>query len=465
MGTDGSPSAFETYNLDLDADTHRYIVIKSKSLSLTSNKVRLYFAGSENNIYRGENSAVFSIGGDYSMTVIDMSKFSKWKGSISRLLLSFMGKVEGSFKIDWIMFTDNVPEHMDDVAGVSEKFPTANRNAMTFTDVAESDWFYSDVARAHRLGFVNGISESAYNPQGNVTLAEAITVAVRLNRIYNGEEALVTADSSPWYTPYVEDAVSKGIIKKNQFDDYTITATRKEVAQIISKALPASWYNAINVFEEIPDLEKSDKAFGAVIRLYEAGVVIGSDDKFSFLPDSNITRAELAAIIGRCAIPDSRKRVVTDAERELLKKVFYAENLIGVVSLESCTAYGFKLDKNLAWAKSTVNDPIVYIRNLTGDIDGEIYRTIRIGMKWDTEKVKDPVGAGCQIFFTTPEGSWSDSRRLVPKWDGKIDENGVGEFVFELSTNSQTDGMITNMRFDPFDVADAEFAIEYIIIE
>ena len=34
------------------------------------------------------------------------------------------------------------------------------------------------------------------------------------------------------FIAFLEDAVSKGIIKKNQFDDYTITATRKEVARL-----------------------------------------------------------------------------------------------------------------------------------------------------------------------------------------------------------------------------------------
>ena len=133
--------------------------------------------------------------------------------------------------------------------------------------------------------------------------------------------------------------------------------------------------------------------------------------------------------------------------------------------LEGCTAYGFTIKDGFAWAKSVTADPIVYLKNLTGLIDGKVYRKITVGMKWDTEKVKAPNGSGCQMFFTTPEGGWSDSRKLTPKWDGKTNENGVGEFVFDLSSNSQTKGTITAMRFDPFDFADAEFAIEYIIIE
>ena len=460
-----SPASFETYDIALDADSHRYVIVKAKTIDVDAKYLRMYFVDDgQYSTFSSERSAVVRITDEYSMLIFDMSAFGKWKGTVSRLLFTLIGNAVGTVKIDWILFTNEVPKAMSDVKGAVEVFPIVNDTPMHFADVGENDWFADDVSKAYRLGFVKGVSEDLFDPDGNLTVAEAVTVAVRLGRIYNGEEPIASSDiEQPWYAPYVSDAVSKGIIAAGQFADYDKPVTRKEMAVIIGKALPASWFNAINVFDELPDLDKTDKAFGPVIRLYRAGVIIGSDAKYSFLPDTSITRAELAAILVRCAVPESRKRVVTDAEREKMKKVYYADDMTGgKVDMSGFHWYDFRVKNGMATAMTAMSDPIIYLTKLVGEFDGSLYTKIRIGMKWDREQIEHPVRAGCQIFFQTPVSGWSP---LVPDWDGTVDEDGVGEFVFNLRSNSKTNTKITVLRFDPFDVADAEFAIKYIIIE
>ena len=121
-----------------------------------------------------------------------------------------------------------------------------------------------------------------------------------------------------------------------------------------------------------------------------------------------------------------------------------------------------KVNNGLAWAKTTFVDPIIHLNGLAPNLDGGFYNTIRIGMKWDTDKIDNPIIAGCQIFFQTAVSDWS---ALVPEWDGTTDESGVGEFVFNIRSNSKADAVFTSFRFDPFDVADVDLAIAYIIIE
>ena len=139
---------------------------------------------------------------------------------------------------------------------------------MPFEDVKSDDWFYGEVASAYRLGFVEGQSEKIYNPQGNVTVAEVITLAVRLNYSYNGKDLPAVAEGAEWYKNYVDAAVRAGIIKNTQFADYNAPALRKEVAQIMYKALPSDYIDAINMFTSIPDVPTKDPAYGAIRKLY-----------------------------------------------------------------------------------------------------------------------------------------------------------------------------------------------------
>ena len=57
-----------------------------------------------------------------------------------------------------------------------------------FSDVTDSNWFAKDVKTAYELGLMNGKSDGVFDPNGNVTVAEGITMAARVHAIYNGTQ-------------------------------------------------------------------------------------------------------------------------------------------------------------------------------------------------------------------------------------------------------------------------------------
>ena len=73
-------------------------------------------------------------------------------------------------------------------AGVNAAFEKVNTYSNNFSDVKDSNWFYENVKTAYELGFMNGKSEGAFDPNGNVTVAEGITMAARLHSIYYGTD-------------------------------------------------------------------------------------------------------------------------------------------------------------------------------------------------------------------------------------------------------------------------------------
>ena len=456
-GSSDSPALF-TGALAIDAATHKYVVVKAKQSGLSNGNLRIYFHNDSTGFSEAQAETQKLGEGDYSMLVYDMGAKEGWKDTISAMFFSLDGDVKGVVDIDWIMFTDKVPESMDEINGAKVNFPVVNKDAMPFTDVKSDDWFNAEVANAYKLGFVEGTTATTFEPEGSVTIAEAITLAVRLNYIYNGKNLPKAATTGDWFKPFVDAAVREGIIKANQFAEYDVPAPRKQVAAIMAKALPSNFYEKMNVFTEVPDLDKKDATYSAVLKLYNAGIVIGSDDKFNFLPESTITRAEIAAIVNRIAEPANRKRVVTEAEIESKKKKYYADDIASTCSLGNCTATKMTAKDGVAWATGKSNDPIVYLGDLLGQINGKEVKKITFGLKWDSSKVTMAPG----IFFTTTSGGWA-AERYIKAEKSTEHENGIVDYVVTTSANSQFEN-VKEIRFDPFDAAQ-EFGIAYIILE
>lgn len=180
-----------------------------------------------------------------------------------------------------------------------------------FSDVDEDQWYGANkngvVETVVNLGLMSGYPGGTFNPTGNITLAEAITMASILHDIYIGNDGEMAQYDPVWYQVYVDYAIAHEIIKADDFADYTRYATRAEMVYIFSNALPAdAAHNVdplpkVNEIEKIPDVSRDDLYGEDIYRLYEAGVLSGNDALGTFAPERNIIRAEAASIIIRLA--------------------------------------------------------------------------------------------------------------------------------------------------------------------
>ena len=180
-----------------------------------------------------------------------------------------------------------------------------------FADVNENDWYGYNrgktIAGAYEYNLMSGSGANAFNPAGNITVAEILTVAARVNSIYYTARAVFPA-GAPWYEGYINHAIKSGIINSGDFDltDYNRPATRAEMAYIFSRALPESELVPQNNNIIPPDVDINTPYHGAILKLYAAGIIAGSDALGTFNPNSNITRAEAATIIIRVILPETR---------------------------------------------------------------------------------------------------------------------------------------------------------------
>ena len=176
-----------------------------------------------------------------------------------------------------------------------------------FDDVDEGDWYAEDVQNAYTLGLVAGTDTSLFSPESRITVSQAITMASRANAVYYGK-SIDTSYDKMWYEPYVKYAVENGIIASDSFSDYGAQATRAQVASVFYNCLPKEMFEKINDISSVPDVDENDSSYEAVLALYNAGVLTGSDKYGTFRPKDSITRAETAAIINRTLLLENRKK-------------------------------------------------------------------------------------------------------------------------------------------------------------
>ena len=178
-----------------------------------------------------------------------------------------------------------------------------------FTDINKADWFRDNVALVYETGLMQGVANNLFNTEGNVTVAEAITVASRIYSYYYGKE-INTANASIWYKPYVEYAATNGIYTASDAD-LNKPATREQLALMLARAVSSADLQQKNDLADnvIPDVKMTDTAADEIYLLYRAGVLTGSDSKGSFLPQTFVARSEMAAMITRIISPDLRMEV------------------------------------------------------------------------------------------------------------------------------------------------------------
>jgi len=177
---------------------------------------------------------------------------------------------------------------------------------VSFNDVTASNWFYEDVLYAVDRGIIDGRSEEVFDPENNLTVAEAIKLGACMHQLYYTGSITLT-NGNPWYMSYVEYAALNGILTKT-YPDYDAKISREEFVNIFYSALPSSEYNVINSVgdDAIPDVKPSDPYYSRIITFYRAGILTGMTDYLDFCPKDNIRRSEVSALVRRMLEKDAR---------------------------------------------------------------------------------------------------------------------------------------------------------------
>lgn len=214
--------------------------------------------------------------------------------------------------------------------------PSLAAEGMGYSDVAGEDWFAPYVGVCDREGLMEGTGEGRFEPEGIVSMDEALVLAGRVFWLADGgtgalpkggsvEEFIsLVHESHPLSDPphegqrkvYEELSQSwawDGIFyltrrfreelggQSTTYYDRSSAAPREAFFSLLSVAGQGLGLEPLNEVEALPDCEDP-----GILTLYWAGILTGTDEFGSFSGARTLTRSEAAAVLARLVRPELR---------------------------------------------------------------------------------------------------------------------------------------------------------------
>lgn len=278
-----------------------------------------------------------------------------------------------------------------------------------FSDVPNSAWYAQDVAAVQKYGILEGTGNGRFSPDGNLTLAQAITMTAR-TYAYSNHETIPQTGGSAWYSDYVQYAAEKGICATGEFGTaYDNYCNRLTMAKLFARVIPAGTDQAINDVTSLPDVQAVPEN-QAVFDLYQLGILTGSDKYGTFHPYQYIKRSETAAILNRVLAPENRKTVTLEAPPSM-------EDIYAAAILQAWEHFA----DEISYASYDLGDFAIALY----DIDGNGVLELLVGFTNDPEYVYavytiQDYHAVCLLLGQIPMGTMASNAPYYLLGDGII---------------------------------------------
>ena len=243
-------------------------------------------------------------------SVSDGERISIWDKVEENLELTAMWE-KGTFTVE----PDEPPVDYEEPTEPTEpeELPEVeiDMDRLPFTDVAEDEWYRDAVSYVYRNGYMNGTSNTTFDPNGSMTRGMLVTVLYRISGsepVSNQERQCFNDIAGAYYTDAVAWAYSNGIVNgvsANSFAPDRIV-TRQEAVTIFYRycvsgtAASAESGNGLNGFADREHV--ADFATDAFTWAVSTGLVEGSvsGSKVYLNPTNNLNRAQAAVLLQRC---------------------------------------------------------------------------------------------------------------------------------------------------------------------
>jgi len=169
-----------------------------------------------------------------------------------------------------------------------------------FTDVFPADWYHDTIIAAAEAEIIAGNADGSFAPKGELTWAQTLVFATRLDQYRNGEKIYGPEDQTElWYSIYLDYCLEQGVIDATP-ENMGATITRGEAAVIFAAVLGDG--ERINTLEDgyFSDVAGEGPVHDAVYALAEAGICNGMGDG-SFGVDGVFLRSQVSTIVARMA--------------------------------------------------------------------------------------------------------------------------------------------------------------------
>ncbi|MBQ9920796.1 MAG: S-layer homology domain-containing protein [Clostridia bacterium] len=176
-----------------------------------------------------------------------------------------------------------------------------------FTDVDEDAWYYEDVKFVNQNKLMQGISETDFAPNAELTRAMLVTVLWRMENepVVNHIIPFDDVEAESWYTEAIRWAAAEGIVNGYSETEFAPddSITREQIATIMHRYASYKEYDvsagentSLLAYNDHADI--SDYAVEAMQYASGTGLIRGKTES-TLNPADFATRAEIAAILHR----------------------------------------------------------------------------------------------------------------------------------------------------------------------
>ncbi|WEA38041.1 S-layer homology domain-containing protein [Lysinibacillus fusiformis] len=229
----------------------------------------------------------------------------------------------------------------------------------TFKDVPKSHWAYESIKQVAEKGLVTGYEDGTYKPAAQVTRAEFATF---LARVFDSNEratvSLNDISDTHWANEAIQEGLALGFIKledysKNKFEPNK-PMTRGEMSRWLANGLAHANADYGKAIEEMANssltLIPIPEFYGGGVNkkdLPYIGVALGTGllsgyEDFTFKPNGNTTRAEVATILIR--FMDAMKKAPSDFTglKELREVAEKGTNILTITNFKKTKYTGYE---------------------------------------------------------------------------------------------------------------------------
>ncbi len=176
---------------------------------------------------------------------------------------------------------------------------SAPSTAQVFQDVPPTYWAYDYIMDLYNAGIINGETPTQFMPENNITRAEFTKIAVSVFGLTASSTTsqFVDVQASDWFAPYVIAATEAGLVNGVSANEFAPNAdiTREQMATIIGRQMNMT---SSNVMTYSDAASISDYAKEYVAGLTEYSLLQG-DETGNFRPQANAARSEAATLLDR----------------------------------------------------------------------------------------------------------------------------------------------------------------------
>ena len=181
--------------------------------------------------------------------------------------------------------------------------PTPPPTEGKFTDVPAEHWAANSINTLVEMGILNGISETEFAPDANVTREQFIAMLVNAFDMLDEEAAceFTDVDSSAWYYPYIASAYEARVTLGREDGSYGVgeQIKREDMAMLAYRIMEYQELTLSEVEEKqdfADEASISDYAKDAITAMQRADVLNGTEGN-NFAPAAFATRAQAAQVI------------------------------------------------------------------------------------------------------------------------------------------------------------------------